>query len=451
MGKNKLVAWIKSRPVFYIFRIKSGLLFIFLILSLLFIHYRFNLPPQLPEQTVLTTGIISSIPEYQQHAVQFIYIPEHTTQKIFLRWYYPPRVNLQIGDRWMFRINIKPAWQDWVLIQNINGIGTVKFDYKNQLILSHPSHFAFPLQMLREYMYKKIKQTLYHQSGLGFISALTIGMRDQITSSQWADLRGTGTNHLMAIAGLHIGFLFGFVYVLSNKLWRLSEKLMLAIPAQEAGITLGFLGALFYAALSGFAIPAQRAVIMLSVFVFTTLCRRKINISTGYFLAIFLILLTAPLTIVTPTFWLSFTAVGLLIFGNGGRTGKIHWIWHWTRAQWVMAIGLIPLNLLFFQQISWVGFIANLIAIPFVGFIILPLCLAGMMFHPLWQFAEYLLMTFWKLMHLLATLPHSQYYQVISKEQLTLSFVGVLLLLAPRGFPARWLGLIWLLPLFFRN
>jgi competence protein ComEC len=143
--------------------------------------------------------------------------------------------------------------------------------------------------------------------------------------------------------------------------------------------------------------------------------------------------------------------VGLLIYGNGGRTGEADWMWHWTRAQWVMAIGLIPLNLLFFQQLSWVGFIANLIAIPIVGFIILPLCLSGIFFHPLWTLAEYLLMEFWRLMHFLANIPHSQYYQTISHHWILSSFIGILLLLAPRGFPARYLGILWLLPLFFGN
>jgi len=423
------------------------LLLILILFFIIFMMGDFKFPSQLLAQNSITTGVITSIPEYANHSIQFIYVPNNSHQKIFLRWYYPPPVHLNIGDQWMLKINIKPAWQNWLLTQHINAIGTIQFDYKNQLILKNKIHF--PLQTLRENIYAHLKKTLHNKSGLGFISALTVGMRDHITQTQWDDLRSTGTNHLMAIAGLHIGFLFGFIVYITNKLWRLSEKLMLKLPAQEAGIIIGFSGALSYAALSGFAIPAKRAVIMLGIFVLAQISRRHINILTGYFMAVFLILLIEPLSFFTPTFWLSFTAVGLLIYSNGGRTGKPSLFWHWTRAQWVMAVGLIPLNLLFFQQISWVGFLANLIAIPIVGFIILPLCLGGIFFHPLWIIAEYILIHFWILMHLLAKFPHSQYYQTTSIYWIFPSIVGVMLLLAPRGFPGRILGIIWLLPLFF--
>jgi len=81
----------------------------------------------------------------------------------------------------------------------------------------------------------------------------------------------------------------------------------------------------------------------------------------------------------------------------------------------------------------------------------LPLCLLGILFNPLWKLAEFLLMLFWTLMHLLAKLPHSQYYQAIDMRFIFPSFIGVMLLLAPRGFPGRFLGFFWLFPFFFRN
>jgi len=418
-------------------------------MSALFFTDAFKFPAQLPAQTVLTTGIISSIPEYQQHALQFIFITDQSNQKIFLRWYYPPPVQLHVGDQWMLDINVKPAWQNWLLTQHINAIGTVRFNYKNQIILNNQDkNLDYPLQKIREYIYAQLKKTLQNKPGLGFISALTIGMRDRITQTQWNDLRGTGTNHLMAIAGLHIGFVFGFIFYVANKLWRLSEKFMLWLPAQEAGLVIAFSGALLYAALSGFAIPAKRATIMLSIFVLTQLSRRHMNVFFSYFMALMGIILIDPLSLFTPTFWLSFIAVFLLIYGLSGRTGKLTFLDHWTQAQWIMAIGLIPLNLLFFQQISWVGFIANAIAIPFVGFIILPLCLAGIVFHSFWAVAEFLLMHFWVSMHFLAQLPHTQHYQTISISEMFRCATGALLVLAPRGFPGRALGWIWLISIF---
>lgn len=421
-----------------------------ILISSLFFSGAFNFPPQHPPQTTLLTGTIASIPEAQSHSIAFMFIPSHRNEKIFLRWYYPPPVQLHIGDQWMLNIALQPAWQNWLLTQNINGIGTIKFDYKNQILLNNQKKcWDYPIQKTREAIYAMIKNTLQHKTGLGFISALTIGMRDHITQTQWDDLRGTGTNHLMAIGGLHIGFMFGFIFFIANKAWRMSETLMLWRPAQEASLFIGLSGAVLYAVLSGFAIPAKRAIIMLGVFVLATLSRRKINLLLSYFISLVLVIFIHPLSVFTPTFWLSFTAVFLLIYAMGGRVGKVSTMWHGLRAQWVMAIGLIPLNLLFFQQLSWIGFFGNLIAIPFVGFIILPLCIAGIAFHPFWIVAEYLLMHFWIIMHGLAQLPHAQYYHTLSPATLLKSSVGILLILAPREFPARYLGWFWLITIFW--
>jgi competence protein ComEC len=416
-------------------------------ICLIIFALRFQLPPQLSSNDFIIIGTVASLPESHQKNIQFIFIPDNAIkQKIFLSWYYPPPIHLQTGDKWMLHVQIKPTHKNWILAENINAIGTVKFDFSNQLISRN--HWKYPIDHIREIIYKNLKQTLTLQQGLGFISALTLGMRDQITEIQWDDLRGTGTNHLMAIAGLHIGFISGMAYFLMNFLWRRSESLMLWIPAQEAATTFSLVAAFLYSALAGFSLPTQRAIIMLTVFLITYLCRRKILPWTSYFFALGIILALEPLSILTPTFWLSFTAVGLLIYGNSGNIGDQGIWWHLTRAQWIMAIGLIPLSFLFFQQVSLTGFIANCIAIPFIGFIILPLCIVGILFNFFWKIAGFLLIHFWPLIHWLATFPYSQWYHSIHYAELFSIFLAVILFLAPRGIPARWMGLWGFLPLF---
>lgn len=431
------------------------IIFFFLVCITIF-FLRFHFPQQLSKQDLITTGTIGSLVEHHQHNLQFLFIINHTNntnKKIWLSWYAPPPVHLHIGDEWQLHIHIKPTQKNWLLANHINAIGAVKFDLKNQLIQKH--RWAFPLDHLRELIYTRLENTLTPESGLGFISALTIGMRDYITENQWSDLRGTGTNHLMAIAGLHIGFVSGMGYFLINFIWRRFSVLMLWMPAQEAATISALNTAFCYSALSGFALPTQRAVIMLSVFLITYLYRRKIHIWSSYFIALGLILALEPLSIITPTFWLSFTAVGLLIYGNSGRIGHQGFWHHATHAQWIMAIGLIPLSFLFFQQVSLIGFIANCISIPLVGFIILPLCLLGIFFNFFWKIAGFILMHFWPMMHWLANFPHSQWHQVISTHHhyavLLSVFLGILLLLAPRGFPCRWMGLWGFVPLFLHH
>jgi competence protein ComEC len=410
---------------------------------------RWHLPPQLLPGDFVTVGTIASLAEYQPHHLQFLFIPiDHPHQKIVLSWYAPPPVTLCAGDDWQLHIRVKPTHKNWLLSDNINAEGSVQFDLKNQLIEKHP--WKYPVTHLRELIYFHLKNTLSAENHLGFISALTIGMRDNITPLEWDDLRGTGTNHLMAIAGLHIGFASGMAYFVINFLWRRFSTLMLWKPAQEAATVSALITAFLYSALSGFALPAQRAVIMLSVFLFTYLYRKKIHVWTSYFLALGMIVSLEPLSILTPTFWLSFTAVGLLIYGNSGRIGHQGFWQHAVRAQWIMALGLIPLSFLFFKQVSLTGFAANCIAIPFVGFIILPLCLAGIFCPFCWKTAGFLMAHFWPLMHTLAVFPHSQWYAEMPYPALCAAFIAIVFLLAPTGFPYRWMGLWGLLPIILR-
>ena len=419
-----------------------------LILLCIFI-IRFHKPTQLTPLNSVKTGIIASIPEtYPKYSsFNFLIQPDHSL--LFIRWYYPPPVTLRTGDTWQFHIVAHPTTKSWLLVQHINAQGYIKMDLKNQIInYTINNNYYYFISHIREKIYRQLKITLNHKTGLGFISALTIGMRDQITETQWQDLRGTGTNHLMAIAGLHIGFLGGFIFYVTNFLWRRSEKLLLFKPAQEISLITSFIGAVIYSALSGFAIPAQRALIMLSIFILAQLSRRLISLWTSYLLAFSVILAYEPLSVLTSTLWLSFTAVGLLIYSNMGKINCFHQTSLWThglQAQWVMSLGLIPLNLFFFQQLSLISILANIISIPVIGFIILPLSLLGILYHPMWLLANDILMTFWPLMHKLASYSHTQYYHAMSNPLLLIpGFMGILLLLSPKGIPGRWLGIIFL-------
>ncbi|CAF1463903.1 unnamed protein product [Adineta steineri] len=292
---------------------------------------------------------IASLAEFHQKSLQFLWIPDNTDQKIWLSWYYPPPIHLHIGDQWQLHIKTKTAQTRWLIAQNINSQGSVQMDFKNQLI--QKNHWAYPINHIREIIYTHLKNTLgSNHSTLGFICALTIGVRNDITEIQWNDLRATGTNHLMAIAGLHIGFMALIIYSLFNFLWRRWSVLILLLPAQQAATLASLMAAIIYSALAGFSLPTERAVIMLTVFLITKLHRVKISVWGSYFLAIFIILAIHPLCLLTATFWLSFTAVGLLIYGNSNRIGRLTLWQHWTRAQWIMALGLTPLGFLFFQQ-----------------------------------------------------------------------------------------------------
>jgi competence protein ComEC len=176
--------------------------------------------------------------------------------------------------------------------------------------------------------------------------------------------------------------------------------------------------------------------------------------------ALLAVLLVDPLAVMSPGFWLSFAAVAVILYALSGTDAK-GWkerLVAWGRLQWAIAAGLLPLLLFLFQQVSLSGPLANLVAIPVVELVVIPAALlgvAGSIFLPdsvaAWPFllAAKAMTILWPLLELLARVEGSQWSQHNPPLwTLGAALVGVLLLLAPRGVPARWLGLVWLLPMF---
>lgn len=155
---------------------------------------------------------------------------------------------------------------------------------------------------------------------------------------------------------------------------------------------------------------------------------------------------------------MSFGTVALIIYGNSSRLKMQGIWWHWGRTQWVIGLGIVPLSLYFFNQVSLISFIANSIAIPWVGFIILPLCFMGSLTLMIIPFigkllilcAEHLLNYLWIILEKLAAISTMQWYASFNHIGLMFCMIiCVILFLAPRGWPARWLGVFWALPFIF--
>lgn len=311
---------------------------------------------------------------------------------------------------------------------------------------------------LRQKINKNLKKALQGYPLLGLVSALTTGIRYEITDEQWQVMRGTGTNHLFAISGLHLAFITGMMYGIVRFICCRLPYVTLYIPAPRIASALTLLSALFYSALAGFAIPTQRALLMLSAFSLAIIQRRYLTSSHAFYLVLFIILIIEPFAILSASFWLSFSAVAFIFYAVANRMKPLKNWRAWCRIQLTVSLGLIPLSLLFFHQISWVSFVANLIAIPAIGFLILPLSLLGSLLslistflgNHLLIFAEQILELLWKVLRFFSEIPLAQYYAYVSTRWILFSsLVGVSLLLAPKGMPARCLGFLWILPLFF--
>jgi competence protein ComEC len=169
------------------------------------------------------------------------------------------------------------------------------------------------------------------------------------------------------------------------------------------------------------------------------------------------VLVIDPFSVLSPGFWLSFLAVAIILFSLKSKSTKQGWWFSLVKIQFVLAVGLLPLTLFFFQQASLVSPLANIFAVPWVSFLVVPVALLGSLFlliseslgNWILQGAHLLLEVFWTVLDYLHALPFASWHHAVPVWALIPAGFGILLLLAPRGWPAKALSVALLSPLVF--
>ncbi len=264
--------------------------------------------------------------------------------------------------------------------------------------------------------------------------------------------RQTGTSHLFSVSGLHITLFSALIFSLVRLLWRRFPALNLRVPARTAGTLLGLLGAAAYAALSGFGIPAQRTLLMLVGAAGVALLDRMPTPSRLLAAALAVVVAIDPWAANAPGFWLSFCAVAALLYSGMGRLRPAPVWLAWLQTQWAVTLALTPLLLSLFQEVSLVSPFANAVAIPLISLVAVPLSLlAAVLPWPFLAAAAHgvVAAVMWALEGLVRLPQPLLHAASPSMPALLLALAGAGMLLLPRGFPARWLGWVLFLPLFF--
>jgi len=210
------------------------------------------------------------------------------------------------------------------------------------------------------------------------VSSLLIGHRGHMAQKHWDVLKATGTIHLVAISGLHLGLIAlgaGF----------LCRRLLLALPAQRISdgtarrivFASVLICCLVYALAAGFTVPTRRALIMVVAGGWLVLMSRQARAWHSFLVALGAVLLLDPFAPLDQGFWLSFAAVAVLIAVFSARLAATGWLAGLLMAQLAVFGGLWPILETFGQGQPMVGLLANLAAIPWVSIVVMPTLVAG--------------------------------------------------------------------------
>jgi competence protein ComEC len=389
------------------------------------------LPAALEGRDLAVTGIVATLPQRSAAGLRFRFDVEraqdrdgaevHIPETLALGWYSgyhedaaltQPQTELRAGQRWRFTLrlrqphgNLNPNGFDYELNlfeQGVRATGYVRDAPAPQLL-----HRAagYPLERLRQRVRDAIDASVPDRRAAGLLAALAVGDQGAIERDDWALYRNTGIAHLVSISGLHITMFAWLAGAAIAALWRRSARASLHWPAPLAARWGGLACAFAYALFSGWGVPSQRTIWMLA----TVTALQTLGVRWPWplvlLLAAVVVTLGDPWALLQAGFWLSFAAVGLLMAsspvrampGDASSDEPAMPVWRATlhrliggardgiRAQLVATLGLAPLSLVFFQQISIVGFVANLMAIPAITLVITPLALLGVALVPLWS------------------------------------------------------------------
>jgi competence protein ComEC len=407
-----------------------------------------RLPEKLDGQTLWLEGKVVGLPNNVDAVVRF-QLEDAVSRRTLLpgririAWYAGPEV--RSGERWRLAVKLKRPgglanpgafdYEAWLLAQRIGATGTVVDG-----TLLKPAVSAWR---------DDIRQRLLSVDAYGReggLTALVLGDDSGLSPADWQILQDTGTVHLLVISGTHVGLLAGLLYGLVAGLARCGLWPRV-LPWLPSACVLAFSGALAYGFLAGFEVPVQRACVMLGLVLLWRLRFRHLGVVWPFLIAVNIVLIAEPLISLRPGFWLSFVAVAILMLIFGGRLGAWSWLQSWSRAQWLIALGLLPVLLALNLPVSLSGPLVNLLAVPWVSIFILPLALFGTLFLGIAPIGESLLWLagfsmdgLFRCLAWMADAAPAWTGPAVPSWVWPLSLLGASLLLLPKGIALRPLG-----------
>ena len=463
------------------------------------------LPVALEGRDLVLTGVVATLPRHLPQGVRFEFAVERATLdgtpvavpgRIALAWYRgaaeaagrdasaeDPRIEPRAGERWRLPVRLKrphgamnPHGFDlelWMWERGLRASGYVRDPHgrgealrpgaARDALARHddPARLGEAAGYRVARMRQRLRDRIAAQVGdariAGVVAALAIGDQGAVDRADWALFRRTGVIHLMVVSGLHVTMFAWLAAAAAGFAWRRSAALMRALPAPQASRWGGLALAAGYAVLAGWGVPAQRTVLMLAVVVGLRALGLRWPAPWVLLAAAVAVTLGDPWALLQPGFWLSFVAVALLMVSQPGDDVRaaagpaarvVAALRAGVRTQVVATLGLAPLTLLFFQQISVVGFAANLVAIPVVTLVATPLALAGAAWPAMWTAAAAVVQGLAAVLAWFASWPGALWWAVAAPGWAAAAgLLGGTLVVLALPWRVRALGAVLLLPM----
>lgn len=427
-----------------------------------------SVPPEIPSMHGKTNydavGVIQRVPQRKGASIRVRFAVESLHGKagveqgnwlVRVSWRDAP--DLAVGQRWRLPLRIRPvqsyrnpgSWDyaGWLYRQGMRYTAYVRAG-EPQLLGQTP---CCRLERLREWLLARLENHLGDDVGSGMLKALTLGDRSGLSNANRKVFSATGTSHLFAISGLHIGLAAAAFGVLVSLTWRHLPRFCARYPARVAAGLAGLTLAVLYALVSGFGVPAQRALVMLAGAVVLLVARDRVTPSRLLAVALLSVLAFDPMAPLDAGFWLSFSAVAAIFALLPHLRGR-HWLAQALVLQTGIAVALYPVMLAFGMQNSVSGPLVNLVLVPVFGAVLVPLSLLAVILVVVAPGAGEilgLLAAVFEWVHrgleLLAILAPAVQSPAWHTGRWLLIVLSVLALLAPPGIPGKMPGFALLL------
>lgn len=436
------------------------------------------LPTELIQSPLIIQGYVVSLPKRVGKPLprqSFIFQTDEVNHarhhwRLRLSWYNSSQ-QVNLGEQWRFTVRLKPAhglkniagfdYGQWLFVQHIMATGSVYRRGLKPLKIAEAHAF---LSRFRAHCVKVITGAIQNTALSSIIVALSVGSRSEMSQSTWRVFQKTGTSHLVAISGLHVGFVVTLVFYLAQFIWRYgfgllwSGRCLLWLPASRFAGIVSLCAAIAYGLLAGWSLPTERAVLMLCVLVGFECVNQTTSLSERLALSLTLILMWQPRAVLSVSFWLSSLAVFWIVVSMSACAKPLRGWRASYKLQIAITAGLAPVMLYTFQQLSLVVWPANFIAIPVVTFLLVPICfiaclvllvnhamasalfvLAGKILWPLW----------WVLVQLAGCRFAIWHHGVAAMWVMIMAELGVAVWLLPLPWMCRFLGSLLWLPTFY--